>query len=48
MRAPISQPGALPGNAQDCAIGAFIFKNFWYFGTFERIENNLDLGWGLI
>jgi hypothetical protein len=24
MKAPIAQPGALPGNAQDCAIGAFI------------------------
>jgi hypothetical protein len=24
MKAPIALSGALPGNAQDCAIGAFI------------------------
>jgi hypothetical protein len=43
MKAPIKQSGALPGSAQDCEIGAFID---WH-GQ-KHIQNNSDLGWGLI
>jgi hypothetical protein len=43
MKALIANFGALPGNAQDCAIGAF--KRFY---VQKLILNNSDLGWGLI
>jgi hypothetical protein len=43
MKAPIAQSGALPGNAQDCAIG----KCIGFHGQ-KSILNNSDLGWGLI
>jgi hypothetical protein len=28
MKAPIAQPAALPGNAQDCAIGAAFMAKY--------------------
>jgi hypothetical protein len=37
MKTPIERPRALPGNAPDCAIGAFI----GYHGQ-KRFKNNLD------
>jgi hypothetical protein len=43
MKAPIAQSGALPGNAQSCAIGAFIGLN----GQ-KNIQNNSDCRFGLI
>jgi hypothetical protein len=39
MEASILQSGALPGNAQDCVIGAFIGLH----GQ-KLIQNNSDLG----
>jgi hypothetical protein len=43
MEAPIAQSYALPGNAPDCAIGAFI----GFYGQ-KLIKDKSDLGWGLI
>jgi hypothetical protein len=43
MKAPIAQSGASPGKAQGCVFGAFIGLH----GK-KRIQNNSDLGWGLI
>jgi hypothetical protein len=43
MKAHIAETCALPGNAVDCAIGAFIGM----YGK-KRIKNNSDCRWGLI
>jgi hypothetical protein len=40
MKAPIEQSCALPGNAKDCAFGAFIG-----FHDQKRFKNNLDCRW---
>jgi hypothetical protein len=42
MKAPIAQSGALPGNAKDISMGAFI-------GLCDQklFKNNSDLGWVL-